>query len=306
VLIAIAILTIALVMVGASFPVGVAMTANVTDRTIAAVVADQAFAMIKLHGLRHLDRPVNDSTSAWYRPSFMSGGELVRQEWIPFEDVVGSPLPADAAAREAIFAYPSDPEFVRRGETAYYWSALCRRELDASGNPTRNVRVVVFVSRKILGPRIEYPLYFERQGENTTAVPPVTLNQWPKPILTFRDNNGNQRFDGGDRPIFSQPSGLDSRTVNIMHQPPPVSLPPPPVQRAYMQAGSFILEDTTGELYRITDRRDGPLSSTFTLDRPLVRKITGPGVNYKFWVVPPAIGTTRKPCIAVYQKVIKF
>ena len=51
-LIATGIMAIGLVMVATIFPVGVKLTSMSTERTIGAVVADEAFAKIQLYGLR--------------------------------------------------------------------------------------------------------------------------------------------------------------------------------------------------------------------------------------------------------------
>ncbi len=294
VLIAIAILTIALVMVGASFPVGVAMTANVAERTIAAVVADQAFAMMKLYG-------ISTGAAAWNTPLILispAPSETIRQNWLPFESVVASPLPADPCE---VFAYPCDKGLIEKSESVYYWSALCKRELDAAGIPTGDVRVVVFVSRKVGLENTKYPVYY---GPTDIAVaPPISLNDWPRPILLFTDRNANRVFDAGDACTYTQDPSLGRRSVQI-------AMFPPPVQRIYLNAGAFVLEDAMGEVYRITDRADvappAVTMATITLDRDLVRKPVAPDKNYRFWVVPPGIGTSRNPCIAVYQKVIKF
>lgn len=294
VLIAIAILTIALVMVGASFPVGVAMTANVAERTIASVVADQAFAMIKLYG-------VNTTSSEWNTPQISvaakpTGTELVRQEWQPYEKVARYSLPTDEDKLKEIFAYPSDRNLIKNGDSVYYWAALCKRELDSSGNPTGNVRVVVFVSRKVGLANTEYPLYFNREGEDLAAIPPVKLNTWPKPVLLYEERNGNLVLSPGpptDRLIFSDV--FTGRNLKIQS-------PTPGRQRIYLNPGCFILDDDTGEIYRVMARND--TDGYITIDRDHICASTKR--SFKFWVVPPGIGTSRNPCIAVYQKVIKF
>jgi|GEM_PF-281499 len=295
VLIAIAILVIALVMVGASFPVGVAMTTNVAERTIAAVVADEAFAKIKLYGLRDVSKSVSDVSSAWYTPSFsVTLSEMVRQEWVPFETVAAS-LPGD---RREVFAYPSDTDMIQSGDSVYYWSALCRRELNSAGIPTGEVRIVVFVSRRVGGGNVKYPVYYEREGE--AAAPPVPLNDWPRPVLLFNDNNSDTVFNSGDLCVIRRMPGSSARTVRILGKTPSAD---PGRQRIYLNPGCFVLDDTTGEVYRVVERTT---SDFIFLDRDFVEKSLNPQANYKLWVVPTGIGTTRNPCIAVYQKVLKF
>jgi prepilin-type N-terminal cleavage/methylation domain-containing protein len=284
VLIAVGILTIALVMVGTSFPVGVAMTKNVAERTTAAVVADEAFAKIKLYGVK----PFTDA--AWNdKPKIGASSE--RQIWVPFEEVAGITVDPNE------FAYPSDPAMIRNHESVYYWSALCKKEPDDA------VRVVVFVSRK------------SGQGslfEHYTADPQKQLSPTPEPVLVYRkrippplppppdfvlDFGGNLLLTnigaGGNslRYTITISSGYDASR-----------------QRAYLNPGCFLLDDSTGEIYRVIERTETGTTGFVIFDRPIVSKPAGfsPMDRYKFWVVPPAVGSSRNPCIAVYQKVIRF
>jgi prepilin-type N-terminal cleavage/methylation domain-containing protein len=120
VLLAIGIITVGMLFIAGVFPVGIHFTTIATERTISAVVADEAFAKIRLYDFNSL--PVLPVV-ACVDYSVVSSG-MVNSE----------------------FAYPSDPN-VDISQKQYYWSALCRRV-----NPDPNsrlVQVTVFVCRKI-------------------------------------------------------------------------------------------------------------------------------------------------------------
>jgi prepilin-type N-terminal cleavage/methylation domain-containing protein len=113
VLMAVGILSIGLMLVATMFPAALYLTTVASERTMAAIVADGAFAKIKLYGLTGTPssniEDYNDFTS-------MNSVE---------------------------FSYPSaDPA---GGVSQYYWSALCRQTDPL--NPSEYL-VTVFVSRK--------------------------------------------------------------------------------------------------------------------------------------------------------------
>jgi hypothetical protein len=116
VLLAVGTLAIGMIFVGGTFLTGVYFSTIATERTIAAVAADEAFAKIKLYGNADESWSVSDECKNF--------GELVSID-----------------ANE--FAYPSTPNDIAGKQ--YFWSALCRRVGNA---PNRLVQVTVFVSRR--------------------------------------------------------------------------------------------------------------------------------------------------------------
>ena len=122
VLLSVGILTVGLIFVAGVFPVGIHFATIATERTIAAVVADEAFAKIRLYG-------VDLDSSAW--PANPTA------ECVDFNDVSYVPLNFNE------FAYPSTAADI--SEKKFYWSALCRR-MDPS---TYRVQITVFVYRKV-------------------------------------------------------------------------------------------------------------------------------------------------------------
>ena len=125
ILLAIGTLAVGMIFIGGTFLTGIYFSTIATERTVAAAVADEAFAKIRLYGI--------DPEDPGLAPD-----RLVRFETL-------NPIADDE------FAYPSTKTV---GEKQYYWSALCRSVRPDSTN--RLVQVTVFVSRKI-GSATTYP-----------------------------------------------------------------------------------------------------------------------------------------------------
>jgi hypothetical protein len=129
VLLAVGTLAVGMIFVAGVFPVAIHFTTIATERTIAAVVADEAFAKVRLYGV-DLAHPI-----------------LRTDRQTPFEIV---PLRIPASPTE--YAYPSTDDVVQK---QYCWSALCRPLGDVRGrgpgpfeSTDRRVQVTVFVSRR--------------------------------------------------------------------------------------------------------------------------------------------------------------
>lgn len=123
VLMAVGILAIGLTLVAMTFPAGIGLTTVAAERTVAAIVADEAFAKIQLYGI-DLSSPL-----------------LLTQEFADYNDL----STIDASE----YAYPS---VNTDSEASYYWSALCRKINDSG-----RVQVTVFICRKT-GLHTRYPL----------------------------------------------------------------------------------------------------------------------------------------------------
>jgi prepilin-type N-terminal cleavage/methylation domain-containing protein len=144
VLIAVGILAVGMTFIAGVFPAGIYLTTIATERTIAAVAADEAFAKIKIYGI--------------------DLGKLNVSGLEDFNDV----LPATINIDPCEFTYPSTNTVV---EKQYCWSALCRR---ADPNLVdRLVQVTVFVSRRV-SPNLRYRT---PDGSNDSDWPmPVPVN----------------------------------------------------------------------------------------------------------------------------------
>lgn len=119
VLMAAGILSIGMLLVATMFPLGMHLTAVASERTMAAIVADQAFAKIQLYGV--------------------DVSLLTDVNCADFNEVSDNLIDANE------FAYPpTNP--IAGSRSQYYWSALCRK---VNSDPLdRSVQVIVFVSRK--------------------------------------------------------------------------------------------------------------------------------------------------------------
>ncbi len=227
VLLAVGTLAIGMIFIGGTFLTGIHFATIATERTIAAVAADEAFAKIRLHGINLADP------------------NLVVNQLTPFEAL-------NTIASEE-FAYPSIASLANK---QYYWSALCRQV--ASGPTNRLVQVTVFISRKV--------------GNNTTYPGGA---QRPVPIKI-----GVSTIAG---------AGNENKlTINLAGE------------QVFINSGSTIADKQTGELYRVLER-DPASPNIIMLDRNWVG-----GTGNSVWAVPPPVGGGRYPCVAIYQKVIRF
>jgi type II secretory pathway pseudopilin PulG len=243
VLLALGTLSIGMIFVAEVFPVAIYFSTQATEQTIAAVVADEAFAKIRLYG------ESDPGYQNWLAQPPLGG-------CVDFNDVV--------ALNPDEFAYPSDPttDVLRR---RYWWSALLRRVSPVRGEgpaPTgRLVQVTVFISRKISA-STTYP---------DPAAPIGGQVLYPMPVEV-----GVVELVGGDV----------LRIDDTM--------------KTFINDGYTIVHGPTGQLYRVLERRPSE-DDTIVLDRDWIGAATD-----VVWVVPPPEGGGRYPCIAVYQKVIRF
>lgn len=149
VLLSVGILSVGMIFIAGVFPVGIHYTTVATERTKAAIVADEAFAKIKLYQ----DRIDFDA---------LDDGELR-----DFNDVLEGTIEFDSKE----YAYPS--VYSDESEKYYYWSALCRLKepYDPNTDPNPVVQVTVFVSRKVSANLT----YFEPSAGSGRV-------DWPRPI----------------------------------------------------------------------------------------------------------------------------
>ena len=158
------------------------------------------------------------------------------------------------------FAYPS----VDTGSPpSYYWSALCRR-ID---NDSSLVQVTVFVCRKT-GEHTQYP----------KTAPDTPVYEWPRPVLIAGATAFRVHKDTPDR----------------------LQAPPPFGWGRLVSDNSVIVDDNTGDIYRVLNRD----ADEIFLDRDWPG-VTGT-ITVSIWVVPQAVGGGRNPVIGIYQRIIKF
>jgi type II secretory pathway pseudopilin PulG len=152
VLLAVATLAVGMVFISGTFLTGIHFSTIATERSIAAVVADEAFAKIKIYGIDFTDP------------------NLAVNQQTRFDSV--SSIPA------VEFAYPSTKTLI---DKQYYWSALCRPVY--SGPDDQFVQVTVFISRK-LGSTTTYPV----GGAWPVPVQVSVTGTIGESVLTVNDN----------------------------------------------------------------------------------------------------------------------
>jgi len=237
VLLAVAVLSVGMVFVAGTYAVGVYYTTVSAERTVAAVVADEAFAKIRLFGLNPND-PNSDFRAR----------RMVRYEDIRTASGLPAPLPNFDPAEEC--GYPSVPTL---GERQYWWSALCRGPLADSRRGSQQIQVTVFVCRKVAG------------GSRFEGAQP-----WPTPM----------------RVQIGPTTDPNSITVSVSGC------------ERWISEGATIVDDASGRMYRVLKRN----GMDVWLDRPWQSS----GLPNRVWVVPPPVDGGRDPCIAVYQKLMRF
>ena len=266
VLLAVGTLTIGMVFIAGVFPVAIHFSTIATERTIAAVLADEAFAKIRLYAVGD---PVQNTPGI----DDIDLAELEEHELTGFYDA--NVFPAAVNIPPCEFAYPSDPNIsILRKQ--YFWSALLRR---VGPDPNRLVQVTVFVSRRT-SPGLEYPAPPAGMGTDTV--------NWPMPV----------------RVGVSQVTDNELQIDNAN-------------QRTFINDGYTIVDDRTGRIYRVLERyRDDELTvvledAQILLDRDWDDSPPGSDPEAVWVVPPPRVPHTetcsgRNPCIAIYQKVIRF
>ena len=169
------------------------------------------------------------------------------------------------------FIYPSTD--ISPDRRWYHWSALCGLLGDG------NVHVIVFVSRRA-GAGAQYLTYESdyTSDEYGQALLDIAEDDWPVPVRVLVNRDG-------DPP---------TRTLII----------PEATEENYISTGSTIVDDETGEVYRVIERiRDYEDEIILIM---LDRDWEGP-VSGFVWVVPPAVTSSgppvqvggRYPCVRV-------
>ncbi len=263
VLLSVGTLAIGMIFVAGVFPVAIHFTTVATEQTVAAVVADEAFAKIRIYAIGDLDNsPTNDD----YDPDEWSLEVKNGEALADFNNTDVFHAVEDINSRE--FAYPSEPG-IGISQKQYFWSALCglTEEYDAAANPNPPVQVTVFVCRKV-SPQLVY----RAPNDGNSPIPvPVRIN--------VRRGNRDDELEITD-------AG----------------------ERTFINDGCTIVDDRTGRLYRVLKRYPHPDDETILLDRDWDDEDWdgGPSDPEWIWVVPPPVGGGKNPCIAIYQRVIRF
>jgi hypothetical protein len=244
-LLAVGTLAVGLLFIGGTFMTGVYFSTVSTERTIAAVVADEAFAKIRLYGL---DPDANG---------------LSTTQFVPCEKI--RIIPASE------YLYPSTGE---SSSGQYSWAAICRR----AGANSRLIQVTVFICRTS-GADAKY--WVRRSGAATG----FDTSNLPRPVRVRIASDAASQATG-------EVTILDPNAADGVDE------------RAFINDGAFIVDDATGQTYRVLERSaTQPDRIRLALVRP-GGDLTPP--KDSVWVVPPPASGGRNPVVAVYQKVFRF
>lgn len=268
------ILAVGLLLVAGIFPVGIHLTAVSTETSTAAVIADEAFAKIRIYDVNHIDDDwPEDIDDPNVGDDFEKGvyfyQVMARADDLQLENSI------EENALPTIFLYPSDHD--PNADRSYCWSAIMRR---IDPNDYTRIQATVFVSR-----RINAALEYETESGTWPEDMPeeygeaeVDFSRWPQPILLTID------ADDGENIIKAtiENAGSDDEQV-------------------FITKDTILMDNETGKIYSVTDiiERDG---SDLTIR--LNKKWQGDSDDV--WLVPPPIGGGRCPCIAVYQRILRL
>lgn len=254
-LMAVATLAIGLTFIAGTFLTGIYFATLSTERTIAAVVAEEAFAKVLIFRLDPND------------PDLKADG------FTPYEDLVT--LPADE------FRYPSVRDQASR---QYSWAAICRQVVDGNnvgpGAGGDLVQCVVFVSRQT-GERSSY--WKRKSGGSGLDLESTDL---PRPM---RVNVAQQKSPATPDELVVKDAVTGDATD----------------ERTFLSEGAILVDDATGEIYRMLERSPVQVDRV-KLDRNWAGGDLTSGSGGWVWVVPPAAAGGRNPCVAVYQKILRF
>ncbi len=250
VLLAVGILAVGMIFIAGVFPAAIHFTTIATERTIAAIAADEAFAKIKIYAVGDVNDPSDDIKLEKLRTD-----ALRPDETMDFDNI----FPATVGIDPNEFAYPSAGTDITQKQ--YYWSALCRltEEYNDVNNPNPPVQVTIFVCRRV------------------------------SPNLKYRTPDGG---DDGDWPVpvpVDASQGGEENELDIEDS-----------KKTFINDSYTIIDGKDGQIYRVLERYRDALD-TILLDRNWDDDSDSP-----VWVIPPPVNGGRYPCIAVYQKVIRF
>ena len=293
VLLATGILGVGLILIAMVFPVGIKLTGVATERTIGVIAANEAVAKVQLWGLP----PFADWTAAAGTPAPTVFPHTRCAEYLPLLNYAYRTAPSPAWPKDLTweeFLYPSVSIPAGQEAQKYHWSALCY------GVSDQEVLLTVFVTRTITtGMRYYEQKYVLIANDYTLGADGV----WPSPVLVSLQVNAAKPKELLVLPSAGNNQGWDSvsgQTRTIF---------------GFFNDGVTIIEDQTGQLYRVQEYKAAVASSGEKNTLVLTEPWEWPGYPnnppvgtqiLKFWVVPPGKGSGRNPVIDVIQTTIRI
>ncbi len=285
VLLATGILAVGFVMIAMVFPVGIWLTAAAAERTIGPNIAREAAAKVQLYGLElaspyWISSPNHMKIYNWPQstalPATIYTGIIDSTVYTNLEGL-GVTIP-DRLFEESF--YPSLPAEYYNANThesrRYRWTAL--------GLPTgpQDVRLVVFVCRRG-AESLSYAGFTDYDPAMDVYAARTDLT-WPMPVRIL---------------VTFDPAVPDRLVINSTGQPFD-----PALCGRFFTDGCEIVDDKNGNIYRVLERRNDLAGAVMNETLVLVGTDEVPwetgAAQEAVWVVPPAIGGGKNPCIGVY------
>lgn len=282
VLLATGVLAIGFVLIATIFPAGIKLTAMAAEKTLAPAMSDEARAAVRLYDLDAGKLPTSgEIRSILFSAEFLSDTSLkyfFRRLVYPNPfDPENSPLPAEGTpSYENLITevngqiasdsmYPSLPAKYFSQNPAqsqrYCWRVLCRKDT----NSAEGYQIHVFVCRW----RKELRYYgFDYDKSTRDFRPKESVHPMPVPVRIQAENNNSRVSIETSQVVYDQLTC-----------------------RQFFLEGAWVVEDRNGYVYQII-KVEG---TTLVLNR---KWQAGSGTSF-LWVVPPAVGSNRNPCIEV-------
>lgn len=289
ILIALGILTVAMVFIAGVFPVGIYFTQKNVDNTTAAIAANEAFAKIRFYNKQLPD--VNYTNFG-----LVSEQQRDFNDWFMYRNDIDT---LETLIDANTFLYPSDP-LIDEGKKKYCWSALCRLIVKDANIPKENeldVQVTVFVFNRG-NHNLKYYKADLGDGDSSSYSSNFTSNSYGQ-ILTDEYSKIPQPV----RVEIDQVQGVENE-IQVQQA----------GQEVLISDGDLLVDDYTGEIYRVLQRYPSPDDDIVALDKKWQRPNSIS--RYYMWVVPPAVAaggraneinlSGKSPCVGIYQKVIRF
>ncbi|HOK67123.1 MAG TPA: prepilin-type N-terminal cleavage/methylation domain-containing protein [Anaerohalosphaeraceae bacterium] len=282
VLLATGILAIGFVLIATIFPAGIKLTAMAAEKTLAPAMAEEARAAVRLYDVDADKLPNSGEVrSVLFSAEYLSDKSLKYffRRLIypnPFNPEV-NPLPAEGTQPyENLMAevnrqiasdlmYPSLPKEYFAHNPAqnqrYCWAVLCRKDTTAAEG--YQIRIFLCRWRKELR-------YYGFDYDKSAGV--FTQKEKERPM-----------------PLPVRVNAVYGRSEVTIESNQPVY--PQEICRQFFPEGAWVVEDRNGHIYQII-KRDG---TTLLLNRNWQ---SGSGQSI-LWVVPPAVDSSRNPCMEV-------
>ena len=267
VLVAMGIMTVGMMLVLTLFPLGVQLTIKSVQDNMASIVAEEAFAKVRLHiddasAFMGDSSLKTDETASYYH--FDTSGDIKSLNGVDIEEW-------DTYYPSTVLRAAADADQPK--ESKYSWSALVRPVNKAAG--IFQVTVLVF---------------------HRSAFQAI-----------FYDGSGTAVNKGTSAKL--QPLKVKIDYATAVHQDDWLKLDG---EYWLIAENSPVIDDKTGRLYSIEERRINGNTVEFRIDRDwqelygIASDSTTNSVPDYVWIVPPAANASGTNCIGVFQRIMSL